>query len=289
MSGETIQEVLGSAAQRLKSAGIDQPWREARLLLAEASGIAPATLIAWPERLVALDDLDRLSSWLDRRVAQEPLSRILGRREFWSLPFIVTPATLDPRPDSETVIEAALTALPDRSAPLRILDFGTGTGCLLLALLSEYPQGWGIGIDRSADAARVAAANAAALAMGGRAAFVVGDWDTAISGQFDLIVANPPYIASGEIAGLMPAVRDYDPVTALDGGTDGLDPYRRLSVAATRLLRSGGTFIAEIGAGQAADVGTLFGAAGLAITEVRADLGGIERAAVAKWLGIPQK
>ena len=289
MSGETIQEVLSAAAQRLKAAGIDQPWREARLLLAEASGIPPATLIAWPERLVALDDLDRLSGWLVRREAQEPLSRILGRREFWSLPFTVTPATLDPRPDSETVIEAALDALPDRGAPLKILDFGTGTGCLLLALLSEYPNAWGVGIDRSADAARVAAANAAALAMSRRAAFVVGDWDAAISGQFDLIVANPPYIASGEIAGLMPAVRDYDPLAALDGGIDGLAPYRRLGVAATRLLRSGGTFIAEIDAGQAADVGTLFRAAGLAIIEVRADLGGIERAVVAKWMGIPEK
>ncbi len=289
MTGTTIQDLVATAAARLKSADIDQPWREARLLLAEASGISFAEIVAWPERTVARDKIARFQDWLARRCAAEPLSRILGRREFWSLSFIVTPATLDPRPDSETVIEAALALLPERDRPYRLLDFGTGTGCLLLALLSEYPSAWGLGIDRSEAAAAVARANAHALGLADRAAFAVGDWDAAIVGSFGLIVANPPYIPSGHIATLMRAVRDYDPPDALDGGADGLDPYRHLSAAAPRLLHPGGRIVFEVGAGQAAAVSALLEAAGLRETAVRCDLAGVVRTVSAKWLGALQK
>ena len=275
-----IGALLGRAAARLKAAGIDAPAREARLLLGHASGLSTGQMIAYPERVIdpaAADGFERL---VTRRAAREPVSRILGAREFWSLSFTVTPATLDPRPDSETIVEAALHRVPDRNAPLRIVDFGTGTGCLLLALLSELPQGYGIGIDRSEAAARVAADNARRLGLAGRADFVVGDWAAALAGPIDLIVANPPYIPAGEIAGLEPEVRTHDPLTALAGGADGLDPYRVLAPAAARLLRPGGHVVFEVGQGQAEAVAEFATAAGLVLCENRADLAGIPRAVV---------
>lgn len=282
MTAATIQELLGAAVARLTAAGIDQPWREARLLLAGATGIAISTIVAWPERAVVAEHVDRFESWLLRRLAHEPISRILGRREFWSLPFIVTPATLDPRPDSETLIEAVLAAYPDRERPYRIVDFGTGTGCLLLALLSEYRNAQGLGIDRSEAAARIARANAESLGLAGRGNIVVADWDAPVSARFDIVVANPPYIPSREIPELMPAVRLYDPLAALDGGADGLDPYRILAATASRLLNPAGTVFFEVGAGQADDVDALLRTAGLHDCECRRDLAGIARVVSAK-------
>lgn len=276
----TIGEQLRIAASRLQAAGIDAPTREARLLLGHASGLSPTRIMAYPEQAIAPETAGAFAHLVDRRVAREPVSRILGTREFWSLVFTVTPATLDPRPDSETIVEAALTQIPDKESNLSIIDFGTGTGCLLLALLSELPRSFGIGIDRSEAAARVAAGNARRLGFTDRARFMVGDWATALAGSVDLIVSNPPYIPAGDIGGLEPEVREHDPMAALAGGVDGLDPYRILAPAATRLLRPGGHLVFEVGQGQADDVVGLGIAAGLVLRELRADLGGILRAVV---------
>jgi release factor glutamine methyltransferase len=282
----TIGELLQAATQRLQAAGIEAPGREARLLLGHASGLSTTRIMAYPERAIAAEPMQAFDRLVERRVAREPMSRILGSREFWSMNFRVTPATLDPRPDSETIVEAALDCLPDRNAAAPIIDFGTGTGCLLLAILSERPNAWGLGIDRSEAAARVAAENARALGFADRARFAVGDWDGALGHEVDLIVSNPPYIPAGDIAGLEPEVREHDPLTALVGGADGLDPYRVLAPAALRLLRPGGHVVFEVGQGQADDVAALGSAAGLILREQRADLGGIRRAVVLGKPGI---
>lgn len=275
-----IGQLIQAAAARLQAAGIEAPTREARLLLGHASGLSPTRIMAYPEQAIDEATATAFDRLLDRRVAREPVARILGTREFWSLDFTVTPATLDPRPDSETIVEAALDCLPDKKLAHNIIDFGTGTGCLLLALLSELPQAFGVGVDRSEAAARVADGNARRLGFGDRARFIVGDWASALAGSVDLIVSNPPYIPAGDIAGLEPEVREHDPLTALVGGTDGLDPYRLLAPETARLLRPGGHVVFEVGQGQA-DAVTGFGrAAGLVLREQRADLGGIPRAVV---------
>jgi release factor glutamine methyltransferase len=276
-----IGSLLATAAARLKAAGIDAPMREARLLLGHAAGLSQSTLIGWPERTIEAGAAECFAALVERRLAREPVARILGRREFWSLDFAVTADTLDPRADTETVIEAVLAHLPDRQAPLRIVDFGTGTGCILLALLSELTGAFGIGVDRSAAAARVAACNAASLGLARRAGFAVGDWAAAIGGTFDLAVSNPPYIPTAEIAGLAPEVVRYDPAAALDGGADGLDAFRRLAPEFARILRPGGLAAFETGAGQADRVAAICLAAGLQPLEIRADLAGIGRAVIA--------
>jgi release factor glutamine methyltransferase len=278
----TIGALIASGAAQLKQAGIEAPLREARLLLGRAAGLGLSAMIGWPEREVPADAADSFHGFIDRRLRREPVSRILGRREFWSLDFAVTEATLDPRPDTETLVEAVLAQLPDRQATLRLADFGTGTGCILLALLSELPNAYGIGLDRSAEAARVAAANAAALGLAGRAGFVVGDWAESIAGGLDIAVSNPPYIPSAQIDRLEPDVADYDPVGALDGGADGLDAYRILVPACARILRPGGLAAFEIGQGQDPDVAAFCRAAGLHVLEIRPDLAGIGRVVLAR-------
>lgn len=280
MTGSEIGALIGAAAARLQAAGIEAPAREARLLLGHASGLSATRVMAYPEQAIPPDAARAFERLIDRRVAREPVARIVGSREFWSLEFTVTPATLDPRPDSETIVEAALDRISDRKTNLSIIDFGTGTGCLLLALLSELPHACGIGVDRSEAAARVAAGNARRLGFADRAHFIVGDWANALAGPVDLIVANPPYIPAGDIAGLEPEVREHDPLTALAGGVDGLDPYRLLAPATARLLRPGGHVVFEVGQGQADAVAGFGAAAGLVLRERRADLGGIARAVV---------
>ncbi len=274
----TAGELLDAAAAKLRQAGSDAAAREARLLLAAISGIEVGRLLAWPETEIAAETAANFHSALLRRLAHEPLSRILGKREFWSLEFRLGPDTLDPRPDSETLIAAALDRVGARDRPLRLLDLGTGTGCLLLSLLHEFPASWGLGVDISPAAARVAQANAAALGLGPRAVFLAGDWAAAICGRFDLIIANPPYIADGEIPALMPEVRLFDPRRALDGGPDGLDAYRQILAALPRLLTPQGFAVLELGAGQANAVSAEATAVGLRPIEIRRDLGGIERA-----------
>jgi release factor glutamine methyltransferase len=263
---------LAAAARRLQQAGIEAAPHEARLLLASVLGVATATLVAYPERALTPAEGGRYELLIDRRARREPLTHILGRREFWGLSFRVTADTLDPRPDSETLIEAVLGELPDRQAPLRLLDLGTGTGCLLLALLAELPQATGLGVDCSAAALAVATANASDLGLAGRAAFRLGRWSEGLSGPFDLIVSNPPYIPSGDIDGLMPEVARYEPRLALDGGPDGLDSYRMLGAEITRLLAGTGLAALEIGLGQASAVAALLATDGLVQATFRRDL-----------------
>jgi release factor glutamine methyltransferase len=275
--GLTIGEALNEAASTLAEAAIAEPRREARLLLAASLGSEVTIVLAYPERLVPAPAADRFFAWVARRADGEPAARLLGRKEFWGLDFALSPATLVPRPDSETVIEAALAAIPDRGAPLRIVDFGTGTGCLLLALLSELPAAFGVGIDLAEGAANTARANAVALGFDSRAAFLVGCWAEALNGPFDIALANPPYVRAREISELAPEVALHDPRLALDGGADGLDAYRALAPQLRRLLRAGGSAFLELGIGQSAAVTAIMRAAGLAEPELRHDLSGIER------------
>jgi release factor glutamine methyltransferase len=258
----------------LRVAGIEHPRLEARLLLAHALGLAPADLLrdrAAPADSAVLTDL------LGRRLAREPLALILGSREFWSLSFAVSPATLIPRPESETLIEAALAAFAGRPPPRRILDLGTGTGCLLLAGLSEFPLAIGVGVDRSPEAAALARSNAIALGLADRAGFVCADWADSVAARFDLVLCNPPYIPTLDVGGLMTEVACYEPLSALDGGCDGYAAYRRLLPEMTRLLRPDGVAVLELGLGQAAAVGDIARQTGL-VVDFRNDLSGIERA-----------
>ncbi len=277
----TVASAVADAASRLAVVGIPEPRREARLLAAAALGVTPADVFTYPERPVDAASLARLDGFVARRAGRrEPVSRIVGRREFWSLEFALSPDTLDPRPDSETLIEAALDRIPDRTAPLRVLDFGTGSGCLLLALLSELPNAAGIGIDLAVGAARQARANARALGLADRASFVVGDWGAAIAGRAAVILSNPPYIKRDAIAGSPAEVVAHDPRRALDGGSDGLDAYRVLAGEAARLLAPDGVAVFEVGDGQADAVAALMRDAGLRCLEARRDLSDVERALV---------
>jgi release factor glutamine methyltransferase len=273
----TVGEALERASRDLREAGIERPEAEARILLEAATGRGRGQIFAFPEHDLRDDQQTALDRMVARRRAREPISRILGRREFWSLDFAVTPATLDPRPDSETLVAAVLARIPDRDSTLFLLDLGTGTGCLLLALLSELPKAEGLGIDASAEAVETATRNAAALGFGARAAFRLGDWARDISAQFDVIVSNPPYIESVAIAGLAPEVSQYDPRAALDGGADGLGAYRALIPQAAERLKTGGLLALEIGAGQGAAVRGLAQHANLTDLGSARDLADIER------------
>jgi release factor glutamine methyltransferase len=276
----TVASSLAEAAGLLAAAGIEEPRREARLLLAAVLTVDTAIILGHPDRVLGRSERTRFAGLLARRAAREPSARVLGRREFWSLDFALAPETLIPRPDSETLVEAALANISDRSAALRLLDLGTGTGCLLLALLSELPAAIGIGIDLVPNAAVTARRNAVALGLAGRSRFIAGSWGTAIMGRFDVIVANPPYIASAAIAALAPEVAQYDPRVALDGGTDGLDSYLALAPDLLRLLSESGVAVVELGAGQAEPVAAIMRQMGLVIEEVCRDLAGIERCLV---------
>lgn len=275
-----VAQALDEGTRVLAGAGIDGPRRDAMALLA-AAGVAREKQIGRPGDPVEREGLAAYRGMIARRARREPVSRILGQREFWSLPFKLTPATLDPRPDSETLVEGALALCPDRAAPLSILDLGTGTGCLLLALLSELPRATGIGTDISPAALRVAQANAQALGLSHRAGFAAGDWGDGLKGPFNLILANPPYIADGVIGRLEPEVALYEPREALAGGSDGLEAYRRLAPRLGALLAPGGHALLEVGAGQAAEVARLLAEEGLKIRRILRDFGGIERCIIA--------
>jgi release factor glutamine methyltransferase len=278
-----LASLMEAAARRLAAAGISDARREARLLAALALDCSPDALLTASERDLDAAQAARLAALIDRRQAREPLSRIRGSREFWSLDFALDAATLDPRPDSETLVATAL-ELMATGAPIRVLDLGTGTGCLLIAFLSERPQAAGVGIDIDAAAVRLATLNAERHGVGSRARFATGDWrrpDSLPAGPFDLVLANPPYIPSAAIAALEPEVARHEPRWALDGGRDGLDAYRALAALLDGLLAKGGHAVVELGQGQAADVADLFARAGLAVGPIRADLGGIDRCLVA--------
>jgi release factor glutamine methyltransferase len=229
----TIAEALRGGAQVLAEAGVDSPRLESRLLLAHALGRSPEGLIRDLSATVPPSDFATL---INRRASHEPLAFILGRREFWSLRFRVSNATLIPRPESETAVEAALALCPDPQAPIRVLDLGTGTGCLLLAVLHERPNAFGVGIDRFEAAAQLALGNARDLGLAARSVFLCGDWAGSIDSRFDLVLSNPPYIATAELAGLMPEVALHEPPAALDGGACGLTAFRAIIAALPRLL-----------------------------------------------------
>jgi len=270
--------ILNAIAARLDAAGIDTARLDARILLAIAIGRDDAvlpheTLPHWD------DDLeDAVASLVDRRLAGEPVSRIRGWREFWSLRFLLSPDTLDPRPDSETLVAAALDAGRLMSAP-RLLDLGTGSGCLLLACLSELPDATGLGLDISSAAIGIAAQNATQLALAERADFETASFadDLDVYGTFDLVISNPPYIPVGEVATLAPEVTKFDPVRALDGGEDGLASWRDVLPAIARRLAADGQAFVEIGAGQQAAVTGIAADCGLTVFQSHADLAGIAR------------
>jgi release factor glutamine methyltransferase len=281
VSGTPLSLALRDAVAALRGAGIDEAPFEARLLAAHALDTTPAALIADPPRDIGPDEGERLRALIGRRAGREPMSHLLGRREFWSLEFEVTPDVLDPRPDSETLIEAVLARRPAREARHEILDLGTGSGCLLLALLHEYPNARGVGIDISAAAIAIAARNAARLKLASRAMFQTGDWGSGLEAGFDIIVANPPYIPSASIASLQPEIARFEPRIALDGGVDGLESYRRAVPEIARLLSNDGIVFAEVGAGQHVEVEEIFLLNGLDICGRLRDLGGIRRCLVA--------
>ncbi len=278
--GETVGAFLCQAGQLLRAAAIEGPRFEARLLLAHAMGTPTDALLRDPRAAVPDDAASRFRALVTARAARTPVAHLLGETGFWTLTLRTTPDALIPRPDTETLIEAALDALPDRGSVRRILDLGTGTGALLLAALAEYPSADGIGVDRSAAAVALARGNARRNGLADRAAFVVADWAAPLGGRFDLVLSNPPYIESAAIAGLLPEVARHDPPLALDGGLDGLDAQRAITAALPRLLAPGGRAVLELGAGQGRGVEVLARAAGLRTLAIRPDLGGTPRALV---------
>lgn len=282
LAGQKIETARRNLAAHLQAVAIETPELDARLLLGAVLRLDLTGLITSAERRLTAFEAARLKDFARRRVGGEPVARILGHKEFWGLDFELSLATLVPRPDTETVIEAALTILRargDTTRALRIADLGTGSGAILLALLHELPQATGIGTDISGDAVRTARANAARLGLDARATFAVSDFAAALTGPCDLIVSNPPYIRSDDIPTLAAEVREHDPHRALDGGDDGLDAYRRIVGQAAPLLAEGGALILEIGRHQAADVIALAHDAGLIPHGLPySDLAGVPRA-----------
>jgi len=284
--GHTVETARRTLIARFRTQAIDSAELDGRMLVGAALGLDLTGLIAAAARPVTTEEAVRLEEFARRRLAGEPVARILGIKEFWGLALQLSPATLVPRPDTETVVELALEIWRGERhpvSPLRIADIGTGSGAILLALLSELPEACGVGTDISLAALQIASSNAARLGLAPRAAFVACDYAAALSGGFDLIVSNPPYIRSAEIAGLAREVGGYDPRAALDGGADGLSAYRKLIPQAAHLLASRGTLVVEAGLGQSGQIEGLMTAAGLTLVRPpKADLGGVPRA-VAGW------
>ena len=281
-----MQRALVETAQILREAGIETPELDARVLLCHAAGLSHETYIARARERLPADAAPRLQQAIARRLDREPVTRITGVREFYGRGFILGKDTLDPRPDTETLIEAALDIVRQRGRqekPLKLLDLGTGTGCILVTLLAELPHAAGLGTDLSQGALAVAAANARAHGAGRRATFVAADWLDGVAGKFDLVLSNPPYISTGKLAGLAQEVAAYDPRLALDGGPDGLDAYRRIAMGVRDILTEDGRLLVEIGPGQGKDVAAIFTHAGLTLErgEGRRDLAGRPRVIIA--------
>jgi len=287
-AGQTIETARRVLTARFKANAIDSAELDARLLAGAVLGLDLTGMITAANRRLTADESVRLDQFARRRLAGEPVARILGHKEFWGLSLQLSPATLVPRPDTEAVVELALETLrADGTAnrPLRVADLGTGSGAILLALLSELPEAHGFGTDISEAALQTAAANAARAGLAGRATFIACDYATGLSGPFDLIVSNPPYIQSADIGGLAAEVRDYDPLAALDGGADGLDAYRALIPQAACVLAPGAVLVVEAGQGQSGDIEALMTTAGLTHERApKADLAGIPRAVAGRKL-----
>ena len=282
----SIEATRRSVADRLRQHGVEGAGLEARLIVGHALGLDHAALVAQAHRVLAPHEAETVAAFATRRLAHEPVARILGRKEFWGLPFKISPATFVPRPETETVVAATVAAVPrknPRSRTLRIADLGTGSGAILLAILAELGgEALGIGTDISPAALACARDNAAA--QGARASFIACDYGSAIEGPIDVIVSNPPYIPREGIAALEAEVRAFDPRQALDGGPDGLDGYRAIAADARRLLAHEGLLVVELGYGQAPAVISILAARGLASLAPQYDLSGIPRALVARPL-----
>lgn len=274
----SVEAARRELARTLRDRGLDTPELDARLLIGHALGLDHTGLAAQARRRLTAAEAAAIAALAERRLNREPVARIVGAKEFWGLSLRLNADTLVPRPETETVVEAALAAT-DPDAPLRIADLGTGSGAILLALLSERSNAFGIGTDISPAALACARDNAKALGLDRRAAFVACDYGAALAVPFDLMVANPPYVARGDLTALTPEVREHDPRRALDGGTDGLDGYRAVAASARGRLAAHGRLVVELGAGQEAAVAALMREAGFsADLPARTDLAGIARA-----------
>jgi release factor glutamine methyltransferase len=284
--GAAVADARRQLAREFRRAGLETPELDARILVGHALGLDHAGLAAHGDARLADDEAHAIAALARRRLRREPVARILGRKEFWGLPLRLNDETLVPRPETETLVEAALAAVDSggaRARPLRVADLGTGSGALVLALVCELPAAFGVGTDVSVPALDCARENAAALGLAGRTAFVACDYGTALAGPFDLVVANPPYVPRDEVATLAPEVRDFDPRRALDGGRDGLDGYRAIAADARRLLAADGILVLEIGAGQSDAATRIVAAGGLRLSDPpRRDLAGVARALVAR-------
>ena len=285
LPGTTVAQARRSVADAFRQAGLDSPELDARLLTGHALDLDHTALASEPDRMLDDDEAGKLAALAARRLDREPVARILGAKEFWGMPLRLNQATLVPRPETETVVETALAAIDSafqesagpRTRAWRIADLGTGSGALLFALLSELPNASGIGTDISREALEAAQDNAIRLGFMPRATFMVGDFGAPLTGVFDIVVSNPPYVASGHFDALPPEVR-HDPRRALDGGADGLACYRTIAGQARKLLAPDGHLVVELGIGQEPAVAALFRAAGLAPSPAHPDLAGIPRA-----------
>jgi release factor glutamine methyltransferase len=281
----TLAHALAETERCFAAAGIESARADSRILVQHATGFDRAQVLARGDALLEPRAEKRLACMTRRRTRHEPVALITGMREFWSLPFRVTRSTLVPRPDSETLIETALAELPDRTRAYRVLDLGTGSGCLLLALLSELPNATGIGVDVSASALKVAQSNAQRLKLAERSTFVASDWGAALEGRFDVVLANPPYVTDDEWTAIDRDVRLFEPRTALTAGPDGLDAYRAIAPQLGRLMAPGAIFVGEVGAGQATAAAHVLADAGLALNALCCDLSGIPRCLLATFGG----
>jgi release factor glutamine methyltransferase len=280
----TRAEALTRVADYLARHGVEDPRRDARMLLLAAAEIAHAELLLAPDDALDGEAAKRLSEYAARRGAREPVSRILCGRGFWTFNLAVTPDVLDPRPDTETLIELALREMGHRrDDALKILDLGAGSGAIVCALLSEFVRARAVAVDRSPSACDATKFNLARCGLSDRAHVLQGNWADAIEGRFDLVVSNPPYIRRGDIASLAPEVRLHDPALALDGGEDGLDCHRCVAAQLTRLLAADGFAALEVGAGQASAVRRLLTSYGFDNVTALCDAGGHERAIGARW------
>lgn len=277
----TVKAYIDQAQERLASSGVENPELDVRLLLRHVLGWGDVKIFSNYNQLLSETEVTSLNTVIARRMAREPVSRIIGRRGFWNSEFKVSPHTLDPRPDSETLIELALKTVSP--PPQRILDLGTGSACLLLTLLEEWPAAEGVGLDISAAAIETAQENAAALQLADRADFRASDWaHYNPAAPFDLVISNPPYITDEEMAALAPEVAQYDPVLALSGGVDGLDAYRAIVPLLQKFLKPGGWVFFEIGHAQASSVKSLLAEAGFTMIQSSTDLGESDRVVAAK-------
>jgi release factor glutamine methyltransferase len=278
----TLVKAWTAARDRLKDAGVDSPVIDSRLLVEAAAGVSRADLVTDPHRPLDAEQAERLDAYVARRARREPVSHILGRKGFWKIMLNVDSRVLTPRPETEVIVDHALRAFDEQEA-FDVLDLGVGSGAILLAILAERPRARGVGVEVSDDALAVARDNAAGLGLERRTALLRGDWTAGLAGDaFDLVVANPPYVRTGEIEGLAPEVRDHEPRLALDGGEDGLRAYRVLAPEVLRVLKPGGLFLVETGHDQGEAVAALFAAAGGQAVNVLKDLSDRERVVIGR-------